>query len=261
MTTTTETKANAKSEAEAKERELAIAARTEEAKALLKELFNSGVHLGHDTKEWNPKMTPYIFDTKGSTHILNLSITVNNMMHAAEFLKKQARLGRNILFVGTSKQTSTICKNEAERADVFFINQRWLGGLITNFDTIRARLNKLRELETQKETGGFDNYGKKEVARLNRQISKLNKSLGGLKKMRGRPEVIVVFDQSKDKIAVTEAQKVNASLVALTDSNCDPSGIDFVIPANDDSMRSINVIAKYFANAIIEGAAASNRRR
>lgn len=244
-----------------KEQTVDRAAKLDEAKALLKDLVTAGVHLGHDTKEWNPKMTEYIFETRNNTHIINLSRTVNNMMIAGDFLTRQSKLGKNIMFVGTSKQTSAICKAEAERADIFFINQRWLGGLITNFDTIRSRLNKLRELETQKETGGFDNYGKKEVASINRTINKLNKSLGGLKKMRGKPDVIVVFDQIKDAIAVSEAKKVKAVLIALTDTNCDPTGIDHVIPANDDSMRSINVIAKYFADAIIAGAATAGSKR
>jgi len=236
-----------------------IQAKREEAKKLLKALVEAGVHLGHPTKEWNPKMAPYIYEAKDGVHVINLSKTVNNLMAAADYLKKQAKLGRNILFVGTSKQTSSIVKEQAERSEVFFINQRWLGGLITNFDTIRARLNKLRELELQKETGGFDNYGKKEVASLNRQISKLNNSLGGLKKMRGRPEIIVAFDQKKDAIAITEARKVNAKIVALTDTNCDPTNIDYVIPANDDSLKSIEILAKYLADAIIEGQAAKKR--
>lgn len=237
-----------------------VQARLEEAKKLLKTLVDCGVHLGHPTKEWNPKMAPYIFSSKDGIHIINLSKTVNNLIAAANFLKKQAKIGRNILFVGTSKQTSSIVKEQAERADVYFINQRWLGGLITNFDTIRARLNKLRELELQKETGGFDNYGKKEIASLNRQITKLNNSLGGLKKMRGRPEIIVAFDQKKDSIAIKEAKKVNAKIVALTDTNCDPTDIDYVIPANDDSLRSIEVIAKYLAEAIIAGSQGAKRR-
>lgn len=248
-------------EDKAKLQEEQTQARAEEAKKLLKELVGAGVHLGHETKMWNPKMKDYIFATKDGVHILNLSKTVNNMLIAGDFLKKQARLGRNILFVGTSKQCSTTVKAEAERANVFFINQRWLGGLITNFDTIRARLNKLRELETARDTGGFDKFGKKEISMLNREINKLNKSLGGLKKMRGRPEAVVIFDQNKDAIAVTESRKVGINLIALTDSDCDPTGIDFVIPANDDSLRSVEIIAKYFADAVIAGQANSNKQQ
>lgn len=253
MTTETENKVEINQEEQSQ-------ARAEEAKQLLKELVEAGVHLGHPTKEWNPKMHSYIFSSKDGIHLLNLGKTVNNLMLAADFLKKQARLNRNILFVGTSKHSSSVIKQSAERANVFYINQRWLGGLITNFDTIRARLNKLRELENSKETGAFKNYGKKEIARINRQINKLNKSLGGLKKMRGKPEVVVVFDQIKDAIAVTESKKVGLALIALTDSNCDPTGIDFVIPANDDSMRSIELLAKYLTDAIIAGQANAKRR-
>ncbi len=236
-------------------------ARLEEARKLLKGLVEAGVHLGHETRSWNPKMTDYIFDSKDGIHILNLGKTVNNMMAAADFLKKQSKYGKNILFVGTSKHCSSVIKQEAERSEVFFINQRWLGGLITNYDTIRGRLNKLRELETAKETGGFEGYGKKEIARINRQIYKLNKSLGGLKKMRGRPEVVIIFDQMKDAIALTEAKKVGVTLIALSDSNCDPSDIDYVIPANDDSLRSVEFIAKYFADAIISGQNNNNKRK
>lgn len=232
----------------------------DKAKKLLKELVEAGVHLGHQKKDWNPKMEDYIFDTKDGVHIINLSMTVNHLMKAADFLKQQAKLNKNILFVGTSKQTSQIIKDHAERAEIYYINQRWLGGLITNFDTIRARLNRLREMEIQKETGGFTGYAKKEVASINRQILKLNKSLGGLKKMRGKPEIIVAFDQIKDAIALVEARKVNCATVALTDTNCDPTNVDYVIPANDDSMRSIELIAKFLTDAIIEGSALSKRR-
>ncbi|MCE2928401.1 MAG: 30S ribosomal protein S2 [Candidatus Caenarcaniphilales bacterium] len=235
-------------------------ARADEAKKLLRDLVEAGVHLGHPTKEWNPRMQDYIFASKDGIHVINLGKTVTNLMLSAEFLKKQARLNRNILFVGTSKHSSSVVKEQADRANLFYINQRWLGGLITNFDTIRARLNKLREFENTKETGGYKNYGKKEVARINRQINKLNKSLGGLKKMRGKPEVIVVFDQKKDAIAITESKKVGCALVAITDTNCDPTGIDFVIPGNDDSMRSIELIAKYLTDAILAGQATAKRR-
>lgn len=232
----------------------------EKAKKILKELVEAGVHLGHEKKDWNPKMEEYIYDTKDGIHIINLAKTVNNLFKAADFLKQMAKLNKNILLVGTSKQTSQIIKEQAERAEIFYINQRWLGGLITNFETIRARLNKLRELELQKETGGFEAYGKKEVAAINRQILKLNKSLGGLKKMRGKPEIIVAFDQIKDAIALEEASKVGCATVSITDTNCDPTGIDHIIPANDDSMRSIELIAKFLSDAIIEGRALSKRR-
>jgi small subunit ribosomal protein S2 len=256
MTTATDSK-----NAEKQNQEDILLAKVAEGKVILRQLVDAGVHFGHPTKDWNPKMKEYIYDSIDGIHVINLAKTVESMMNTAEFLKKQGRLNRNILYVGTSKQTSSIVKQEAERANIFFINQRWLGGLITNFDTIRSRLNKLRELEGAKETGAFSNLGKKEIARLNRQINKLNKSLGGLKKMRGRPEVLVIFDQNKDAIAVTEGKKVNATIITISDTDCDPTKSDFVIPANNDSMRSIAVIAKYFTDAIIEGQNASNKKR
>jgi len=245
----------------AAEQEAQSQQRAEEAKKLLRDLVEAGVHLGHPKKDWNPKMKDYIFSTKEGVHIINLSKTVNNMMIAADYLKKQTKLNRNILYVGTSKQASAIIKQQAERANIFFINQRWLGGLITNFDTIRARLNKLRELENAKETGGFKSLGKKEISRLNRQLLKLNRSLGGLKKMRGKPEIIVIFDQKKDAIAVTEAKKVGCVLIGLADTNCDPTTLDYVIPANDDSKRSIEIIANYLTEAILAGQSLTNTKR
>lgn len=238
-----------------------IAAKAQEAKKLLGELLEAGVHLGNEPSQWNPKMAEYIHSTQNGIHILDLPKTVNNLMTAADYLKRQAKTGRNILFVGTSKQCSEIVKEEATRAEVFYINQRWLGGLVTNFETIRGRLAKLRELENMEEAGGFEGLGKKEIAQLKRLTAKLEKSLGGLKKMRGRPEVIVIFDQNKDSLAVTESKKQNVTLIALADTDCDPTGIDHVIPANDNSMKSVSAVAKYLADAIVEGAASAPKRR
>ena len=228
-----------------------LAAKKQEAKELLRSLVVAGSHLGHPTHKRNPKMDSYIHSVKNGMHIIDLTQTVSNMMRAGEFLKKQVRLGRNILLVGTSKHSSALIKQEAERAGVYFINQRWLGGLITNFEIIRSRLNKLRELEHMRDTGGFKGLGKKEIAALNRQISKLNKSLGGLKKMKGRPDVVLVVDQNKDALAITECKKRgNISLISIVDTDCDPSGINFPIPANDDSIGSVSFVLKYFADII-----------
>ena len=204
--------------------------------------MTAGSHLGHPTHKRNPKMDPYIHSTKNGMHIIDLTQTVANMMSAADYLRRQVRLGRNILIVGTSKHTSELVKLEAERAGVYFINQRWLGGLITNFEIIRSRLNKLRELEHMRDSGGFKGLGKKEIAALNRQITKLNKSLGGLKKMKGRPDVVFVVDQNKDALAITECKKQGSiSLLSLVDTDCNPEGIDFPIPANDDSIGSVSL--------------------
>ncbi len=222
-------------------------------KQLLGKLVEAGVHLGHQTRYWNPKMKPYIHGQRNGVYIIDLNQTINAIANASSFLTKQAKLGKNILFVGTKKQASDVIKEEANKAGAFYINQRWLGGLLTNFDTVRASLNKLRDLETQMETGAFKGYSKKEVAKLSRQLSKLNKSLGGLKKMRGKPDVLVVVDQQKESIAINEAKKLGMKVVSLVDTNSDPTGIDYVIPANDDSIRSIRIITKVLAEAVGEG--------
>lgn len=222
-------------------------------KTLLKSMVDAGVHLGHQTRFWNPKMKPFIHGQRNGVYIIDLAKTVERLVLAADFLRKQARLGKNILFVGTKKQAADVIKEEAQRADSFFINQRWLGGLLTNFDTVRSSLNKLRDLESQRDTGGFNGLSKKEIAKLNREITKLNKSLGGLKKMRGKPDVIVVIDQLKESIAIAEAKKLNLNIVGVVDTNSDPTGIQYVIPANDDSIRSIRIITKFLADAVVEG--------
>ena len=229
-----------------------LEAKRKEAKELLRSLVTAGSHLGHPTHKRNPKMNSYIHSVKNGMHIIDLTQTVVNMMNAADYLRKQVRLGRNILFVGTSKHSSELVKQEAQRAGVYYINQRWYGGLVTNFEIIRSRLNKLRELEHARDSGGFKGLGKKEIAALNRQIAKLNKSLGGLKKMKGRPDVVFVVDQNKDLLAVTECRKQGSiSLLSLVDTDCDPDGIDFPIPANDDSIGSLSFILKYFADVIV----------
>lgn len=248
-------------EAQVKENDPAVLeAQIAEGKALLKELVDAGVHLGHKASDWNPKMQDFIYAKKGEIHIIDLSKTVVRMMDTANFLKKQARMGRNILFVGTSKQSSEIVKEQALKAGVFYINQRWLGGLITNFETIRMRLNKLRELKNQRDTGGFEGLGKKEISSINREIARLEKFLGGLEKMRGRPEVIVIVDQNKDAIAVQESQKVGVNLVTLSDTDCNPEDAGFTIPANNDSRRSIETIMQYFTKAILEGQTGAKKK-
>ncbi len=235
-------------------------AKEEKARQLLKDLFAAGVHLGHETHQWNPKMINFIHSKKDGIYVIDLLKTLNNLMNSGDYIRRAAKQGRNILFVGTSKQGSEIIRQEAERVGIFYINQRWLGGLLTNFDTIRARLNKLRELEHQRDTGGFKGLGKKEIASINRQINKLNKSLGGLKKMRGKPEVVFIADQKKDKIAVEEARKAGCTIIALADTDCDPTNLNYVIPANDNSMRSIKIITKYLADSVLEGQQASKKR-
>jgi len=249
----TETKeANVNNPAAEAERLEKLEAKKAEAKELLRSLVAAGSHLGHPTHKKNPKMDSYIHSAKNGLHVIDISITVSNMMRAVEFLKKQVKLDRNILLVGTSKHATELVKQEAERAGIFFINQRWLGGLITNFDVIRSRLNTLRELEHSRDTGGFKGLGKKEVAALNRQILKLNRYLGGLKKMKGKPDVVIILDQKKDALAITESKKQgNISIISLVDTDGDPNSIDFPIPANDDSISSLSFILKYFIDGIM----------
>lgn len=238
-----------------------IEAKIKEAKELLRSLVAAGAHLGHPTHKRNPKMDPYIHSVKNGMHIIDLTQTVANMMSAGDYLRRQVKLGRNILFVGTSKQSSELVKEEAEKSGVYFINQRWLGGLITNFEIIRSRLNKLRELEHMRDSGGFKGLGKKEIAALNRQILKLNKLLGGLKKMKGRPDVVFVVDQNKDALAITECKRQGSiSLLSFVDTDCNPEGIDFPIPANDDSIGSVSFILKYFSDIILNAKQKSVKR-
>lgn len=222
-------------------------------KQLLKSMVEAGVHLGHKTSQWNPKMKKYIHGQRNGVYVIDLAQTMVHLVKAADFLGKQSKLGKNVLFVGTKKQASDVIKEEATRAGAFFINQRWLGGLLTNFDTVRQSLNKLRDLESQRDTGGFKGLSKKEIAKLNREINKLNKSLGGLKKMRGKPDVVVVVDQLKENIAIKEANKLNLKVVSMIDTNSNPSGIDYIVPANDDSIRSIRLITKFLVDAMMEG--------
>lgn len=226
-----------------------------EPKQFLKEMMEAGVHLGHQTKYWNPRMKQYIHGQRNGVYIINLAKTITHLLTAADFMKKQAKMNRNILFVGTTKQATDLIKEEAERSDIYFINQRWLGGLITNFETVRNSLNKLRDLESQRDSGAFQGYGKKEIARINREINKLNKSLGGLKKMRGRPEVLFVVNPNKDLISIKEAKKAGIKVVCIADTNFpwDPKEVDYVIPANDDSIRSIRLITKIIADSVIDG--------
>jgi len=219
----------------------------------IKELLEAGVHLGHQKKKWNPKMQPYIYTDKGGICIINLVKTAELLEKAALFLKEAATQKKNIIFVGTKRHISEIIKEEAIRCGAFFINRRWLGGLLTNFDTIRQRLNRLRELEEMKESGTLTHTNKKELAIFNKELDKLQKTLGGIKNMRGKPDILFVVDQQKEEIAITEAKLIGVKVVAIIDTNCNPDGIDYPIPGNDDSIRSVKLIINSIANAIIEG--------
>lgn len=223
------------------------------AVATMRQLLEAGVHFGHQTRRWNPKMRPYIYGERNGIYIIDLEQTSHHLDRACEYVRKAASERKNIVFVGTKKQAAEIVEQEAVRAGAYYVNRRWLGGMLTNFETIRLRINRLKELEEMRDSGEFYRRPKKEVAVLNRELAKLEKSLGGIKSMRGKPDVLFIIDQKREFIAVAEANKVGVTVVGIVDTNCDPDGIDYVIPGNDDSIRSIRLIASRVADAILEG--------
>ena len=223
------------------------------ATATLVELLDAGVHFGHQTQKWNPKMKQYIFGAKNGIYIIDLRKTSDLLDAAYDAVRKVASQGRNVLFVGTKKQAVDVIAQEATRCGSYYINRRWLGGMMTNFETIRGRVNKLRELESFLESGAASKLPKKEVAQLNRQLAKLSKTLGGIKEMKGMPDVLVVVDQKKELIAIKEANKLGIPVVCLADTNADTDGIDYIIPGNDDALRSIKLITSKLADAVLEG--------
>ncbi len=221
--------------------------------ASLIELLEAGVHFGHQTQHWNPKMKPYIYGARNGIYILDLRKTTTLLDAAYDAVREYAARGRNVLFVGTKKQAAEVVAEEATRAGAYYINRRWLGGMLTNFETIRGRINKLRELEDFINSGHAEKLPKKEQAQLNRQLSKLSKTLGGIKEMRGLPDIIFVVDQAKEDIAIKEANKLNIPVICLADTNADPDGINYIIPGNDDAIRSIKLITSKLADAVLEG--------
>lgn len=221
--------------------------------ASLIELLEAGVHFGHQTQRWNPKMKPYIYGARNGIYILDLRKTTELLDKAYDIVREFSARNKNILFVGTKKQAADVIAEEAARSGAYYINKRWLGGLLTNFETIRSRVNKLRELEEFISSGHAEKLPKKEVAQLNRQLSKLSKTLGGIKEMRGLPDLIFVIDQQKELIAIQEANKLHIPVICLADTNADPDNIDYIIPGNDDAIRSVKLIATKLADAVLEG--------
>jgi small subunit ribosomal protein S2 len=219
----------------------------------IKKMMEAGVHFGHSTHRWNPKMRPYIHSERNGVHIIDLVQTKSALENSCEFAARAAKERKNIIFVGTKRQAADLIEDEAKRCGVHFVNRRWLGGMLTNFDTMRARINRLKVLEDMRDSGDFYRRPKKELAVLNRELFKLEKSLGGLKRMRGRPDVLIVVDPRRESIAIAEAQKVGVAVIGLIDTNSDPSGIDYLIPGNDDSIRSIKLILSILADAILFG--------
>ncbi len=218
----------------------------------MKTLLEAGVHFGHQTKRWNPKMSKYIYATRNDIHIIDLQISVDHVEAAYQFVKSVAEQGKSVLFVGTKKQAQEAIKAEAERCDMFYINQRWLGGTLTNFKTIRSRIDRLIKIDQMELIGEFELLPKKEVAALKKERDDLEKNLGGIKNMRTLPGCLFVVDLKKEEIAIKEARKLGIPIVAVVDTNCDPDLVDYVIPGNDDAIRAIQLFAGLMADAVIE---------
>ncbi|MDE7082881.1 MAG: 30S ribosomal protein S2 [Clostridia bacterium] len=218
----------------------------------MKQLLEAGVHFGHQTRKWNPKMAKYIYAERNDIHIIDLQLTVDLIEEAYKFVCEAAKEGKTVLFVGTKKQAQDAVKEEAERCGMYYVNSRWLGGTLTNFKTIRTRIDRMVKIEKMEQSGEFDLLPKKEVAKLKEEYGKLVTNLGGIRDMNKLPGVMFVVDPHIEDIAVAEARKLNIPIVAITDTNCDPDLIDYVIPANDDAIRAVKLIASVIANAVIE---------
>ncbi len=219
----------------------------------MKQLLEAGVHFGHQTRRWNPKMAPYIFTERNGIYIIDLQKTVKKIDEAYDFIKETVAEGKSILFVGTKKQAQDAIKDEAERCGMFYVNQRWLGGLMTNNKTIQKRIDFMRNVEKMEEDGTMELLPKKEVAQLEGQKEKLEKFLGGIKEMKDLPGALFVVDPKKERIAIAEARKLNIPIVAIVDTNCDPEEVDYVIPGNDDAIRAVKLLVARMADAVIEG--------
>ncbi|SIT67357.1 30S ribosomal protein S2 [Edaphobacillus lindanitolerans] len=218
----------------------------------MKQLLEAGVHFGHQTRRWNPKMKKYIFVERNGIYIIDLQKTVKKLEEAYDFMRQTGAEGGKVLFVGTKKQAQDAIREEAERAGQYYINQRWLGGLLTNFGTIQKRVKRMKDIEKMEEEGTFDVLPKKEVIQLKKEHERLVKFLGGIRDMNGLPDVMYVVDPRKERIAVAEARKLHIPIVGIVDTNCDPDEIDYVIPANDDAIRAVRLLTSKMADALVE---------
>ena len=219
----------------------------------MKQLLEAGVHFGHQTRRWNPKMAPYIFTERNGIYIIDLQKTVKKIEEAYDFMREVGASGKPVLFVGTKKQAQAAIVDEANRCGQYYVNQRWLGGMLTNYKTISTRIKRLRDIQAMEEDGTFDKLSKKEVAKLRLELEKLERFLGGIKDMKGMPGAIFVVDPKKEKIAIKEARILGIPVVGIVDTNCDPDDVDYIIPANDDAIRAVKLIAGKMADAVIEG--------
>lgn len=221
----------------------------------MKQMLQSGLHFGHQTKRWNPKMKPYIYGPRNGIYIINLDLTMGLFNKAYEFVLNEVAKGGSILFVGTKRQAQNIIKEEAERCGMYFINHRWLGGTLTNFQTIKKSIDRLKSIEAMQEDGSISRFPKKEQVLMGKEQVKLDRNIGGIKKMRGMPAALFVVDPQKEQIAVKEAQTLKIPVIAIADTNCDPDGIDYIIPGNDDAIRSVRLITAKIADAVLAGKA------
>lgn len=218
----------------------------------MKQLLEAGVHFGHQTRRWNPKMAEYIFTERNGIYIIDLQKTAKKIEEAYAFVRDTAAQGKDILFVGTKKQAQEAITEESKRVGMYYVNNRWLGGMLTNFKTIRRSIDRLYQLEKMEEDGTFNLLPKKEVLNLRKEMEKLEKNFGGIKEMKKMPGAMFVVDPRKEKIAVSEARKLNIPIVAIVDTNCDPEEVDYVIPGNDDAIRAVKLIVECIANAVME---------
>ena len=218
----------------------------------MKQLLEAGVHFGHQTRRWNPKMAPYIFTERNGIYIIDLQKTIKMIDDAYDFMREVGASGKPVLFVGTKKQAQTAIKDEANRCGMYFVNERWLGGMLTNYKTISKRIDRLNEIKEMEEDGTINKYAKKEILKIRNEAEKLEKFLGGIKDMKGMPGAIFVVDPKKEKIAVKEARILGIPVVGIVDTNCDPDDVDYIIPANDDAIRAVKLITSEMADAIIE---------
>ena len=219
----------------------------------MKQLLEAGVHFGHQTRRWNPKMAPYIFTERNGIYIIDLQKTVKKIEEAYDFMKEVGASGKPVLFVGTKKQAQAAIVDEANRCGQYYVNHRWLGGMLTNYKTISTRIKRLRDIQAMETDGTFEKLSKKEVAKLRLELEKLERFLGGIKDMKGMPGAIFVVDPKKEKIAIKEARILGIPVVGIVDTNCDPDDVDYIIPANDDAIRAVKLIAGKMADAVIEG--------
>ena len=219
----------------------------------MKQLLEAGVHFGHQTRRWDPRMAEYIFQARNGIHIIDLQKSSKKLDEAYEFVKSQVEEGKTVLFVGTKKQAQECMKEAAIKCGMYYVDQRWLGGMLTNFDTIQKRIQRLKDLETMQEDGTFDVLPKKEVILLKKEMEKLERNLGGIKEMTELPGVIFLVDPKKERIAILEARKLDIPVVGLVDTNCNPEDVDYCIPGNDDAIRAVKLIADAMADAVIEG--------